>query len=713
MGDSLTQYVARVDAIDPKERIWGDTPYHIDLTPGEGRGGFHFDFVGHNIVAVLGWSLWMPTAYARAKYNHGSTGAVTYMDRVKDKLLKTYNPVNLGWRTLTWEWPGWASAKAWTLSSYRRNAGEDLDPEAFARFEEEVGGRLTSVKSYVERSLYHTVIGSLYVNPQYNMHGELDSILPKITGGTKTSKLISSLVMPFTTGYFGHKWWADYFGTDNPAMIEILRQFQADGLLDKIDEDGFTDMRTWTLHEISTLSSLVTLFEAHKLEQETPFPEDNPAEAARWYGELYARLLRGHPEPAEMDFESPEDISRILSRVRVAGARGETTSFMYEREARELLSRFRQIEARTRQYSLGPESRRTVFLRPAEQSTEDIFRENIEKTLDDAVVVQGILSQTLGSMRENRETFVRLNRTVGGLAMVDTLILADFLFSGSLSGFLHSDGTAASASRGTGSGLAALRRRFGRWTQKLVRGWALPAAIATVPLYFWLGKHAGAHGNIQGVHAELLEELQDILFQLTYTLTTVQVAQAYDGEALTPEIRSTLEEYRAELEEKEELLGEVLRQTQQRNEVLQGRRIYRIPRVLTGYAPVGMGMGASWMGVRWLLYKSSGGFVTRMTDQFAPGLFKLSALFWVGFSPIADGIDQEVALTSQDFFSLNRAYYQTLLEKNMIRHVLEEGVDSIDWQRDVVDRALEDETMAQAVIYQNRLIELLESVEAD
>ena len=103
-----------------------------------------------------------------------------------------------------------------------------------------------------------------------------------------------------------------------------------------------------------------------------------------------------------------------------------------------------------------------------------------------------------------------------------------------------------------------------------------------------------------------------------------------------------MEEYQAEIEQKRILLEEVLQRTRHRNEVLQGQRLYRIPRILTDYSPIGIGMSASWIGVRWTLFKSSAGFVTRMTDKFARGLFKVSALLWIGLSPIANGIEEEI-----------------------------------------------------------------------
>ena len=70
-------------------------------------------------------------------------------------------------------------------------------------------------------------------------------------------------------------------------------------------------------------------------------------------------------------------------------------------------------------------------------------------------------------------------------------------------------------------------------------------------------------------------------------------------------------------------------------------------------------------------------------------------------------------MTAHDFFKINKAYYQTLLEKNMIQQVLEGREDSIDWERDVVEKALEDNAMAESMVYQNRLMELLENVEEE
>ena len=725
-GDVLSQHRARKDAIDPKERIFGNSPYHIDFTPGEGTGGIHFDLVGSTLLGIKGWALGMPLGYARMRYNHGSSGAITYMDRMKDGIIKGYHYGNIAWGTAQ-SWPAWWLSKRWVTHDYRKKAGDNYDPDFLNKLEEDLGDRLTSVKSVVERNLYNTVVGALYISPQYYMQQELSRFLPKMLGsrvGWLADKFVSLFVMPYTTGLFYHRWWVDYFGTDNPTMIEILRQFNADGLLDKIDEDGFTDLRTWTLHEVTTLANLVTLFEAHKLEQETPFPEDNVADGARWYANLYARMMNGHPPPTEFGFdEDPEQLSEFLSRVKVGKSEGEESlPFEHEEAAAEFLSRLKQIESRTREYSLAKESQRTVFLRPTPKSPEDILQQNLEAALDDAAMVQERLVETLRVLNENRKDFIQLKRSMNTLAIVDTLILADFLFSGAVTNFVASTPNAVLSWPSKMKKLTTNIRppinrvmgRFNEWTQKVVRRWGLPAALSSIPLYFWLSKHAEAHGNIQGLHAGLLEELQDILFQLTYELTNAQLALAYDGEVLSAETRTTLGKYQNELEEKEDVLRELLQHTERRSRSLQGRNpLYRAPKVLAKYSPVGIGMGASWLGVRWLLFKGSKGFVPRMVDPFAKGLVKVSALFWFGFSPIANGIEQEILLTSNDFFKLNKAYYQTLMEKNLIQQALEGKSDTINWERDVMEKALQDEVMQETLSYQNELMKLLGSTEGE
>ena len=319
--------------------------------------------------------------------------------------------------------------------------------------------------------------------------------------------------------------------------------------------------------------------------------------------------------------------------------------------------------------------------------------------------------------------------------MVDALILTDFLFSGSLgdisrwmgkisskasllsSRSLFSAPYSSSLRRGRtvghlGRQLATVQVQFQGWLKKLTQRLKIPVGLATIPLYFWIEKQIKGHGKMQRQHADLLQELQDILFRLTYHLTTVQVALAYDGEQINSTVKSSLQKYQKELAFKTESLRLVLKETKDHNKVLQEGRIYRVPHIVNDYAPIGAAMGVGWIGVRWLLFKNTRGFVTRMTDQFAPGMIKGSALAWILGGPLAENIKQEVMLTAYDFFKLNKAYYQSLLEQNLIRHVLENDVTTIDWEKDVVARALEDETLKETMFYQNEIMELLENVEA-
>ena len=376
--DIATQYVARMDAIDPRERIWGDSPFHIDITPGQKTGGVHFDMVANTLLNALHFYLGMPVSYAKMNYNFGTSSTVSYFQRMKDGWIRGINPLNLTYATAQ-SWPVWWMSGQLALNNYRQKAGDDFDPKVFSELEQTLNNRLFKFRSVVERKVYTVAVTSTYVEPQYYMQQELDKVISKITGGPKASILIGSIIMPFTTGYFFHKWWADYFGASNPDMIKILKKFNADGVLDKIDKNGMTDLGTWTLHEATTYSTLITLFEMDKLEKELPFPQGYPGEIAKWYAMLYARLGRGH-------HMEQQDLPQILAtKLKVRGSAGE--KFEYAQQAKDLLNQLQQITTHIRQYPIAT-SRKKLFLLPVEKSYAQLLQQNLNASLDDAIKIQ-------------------------------------------------------------------------------------------------------------------------------------------------------------------------------------------------------------------------------------------------------------------------------------------------------------------------------------
>ena len=405
LGDSFTQYRSRQNAADPKERIWGDGPYHIDFTHGDGTSGLHFDIIGSNIAAIIGWSLAMPLSFAKMGKNYGSSTTLSYFARMKDGVRRSFSLVNLV-RGTAISWLGWFASQEWAFRDYRSKVGDEFDPEAFAKLKKKLKDRLTSAKSVIERKIFNTVVPDAYISPQYYMfQSELQGLLSKVLGQSgRESRLMNigfALLMSYTTGFYYHVWWKDYFGTDNPDMIKILKKFKADSVLEKIDSNGFTDMRTWTLYETTAISSLITLFEMHKLEQERPFPRGDPEAMAQWYGLLQFRLMRGIPshllESEDMS-DLMEDISSRLSQVKIRDEK--VTKFEYEEEAKTFIAMLEKIESQTRQYLIKKSSRK-VFFRPESISSVQVIQQNLKASLDDAVKVQGILSRVLSSMQKN------------------------------------------------------------------------------------------------------------------------------------------------------------------------------------------------------------------------------------------------------------------------------------------------------------------------
>ncbi|MCY4644511.1 MAG: hypothetical protein OXB88_07825 [Bacteriovoracales bacterium] len=731
--DSFSQTLARADAVDPKERLWGNGPYHFDFMPGEKSFGPHFDLIGNALMGVPWWLLAMPVSFAKMNYRYGKSSSMSFGHRMKDDLKRAMNPVNLLY-SYPQLWFIWRVSGRWIIHDYGKRAGDDVSPQVLSEIQHNLNDRLWSTRSIFEKRFYMSAIDNLAVFPQYFLREEVGSVLSKITGGPKAISFFNNFIA-FSSGFFFHKWWADYFGTTNPDMIKILKRFDAESLLDKIDEKGLTNLKDWSLHEAMTMSSLITFFEMRKLEKEIPFPKEDISAMADWYGLLYARLLRGHTLPESIDRTGLEE---LLSRVKLrdiqdqdTGSDKGTPSFEYEEEAAEFLAMLDEMKSKTRQYSLE-KSERKIFLMPTGESWEDLLQHNLEAALDDIAQVQGKLTQALRTIDENGRDFKGLGRAGVAVGVVDSLILADFLFSGVISDLsekmLEKAGQMTVRTSGVlakglgrirggdgktlktlGQSLGQTQGRFGQLLKKWSKKVGLPVALASVPLYFWLGDQLDGHGRIQGLHTDLLEELQDILFQLTRTLVSTQLALIYDGRDLSQEGLASFKEYRDRLIDKEKMLRKVLKYTKDRNEVLQKERLYRAPQILAEYAPLGAGIGLSWMGGHWLLSKASKGFVPPRTDRFAPGILKLSLVFWFGFGHIADGIKKETLLTSNDFFRLHTAYRQTLFEKHLIDHILAEKRDSIDWEKDVLEKAMEDRILSETTFYRDRLLEILKS----
>ena len=700
--DLLTQYRARQNSIDPWEKIWGESPYHIDISPGEGRGGVHFDLVANFINQIVGWSLGMPLSYARMNKSYGSSSAISYWKRIKDGLLKSYNPFNIIWGTAH-SYPVYLFASGQALKSYHQNAGENHDPRIHEQVEEKIHKRLTSFWSILERKVYGGTLSMFYISPQYYMQSELNQVLPKIIpGGKKAVKIISMLVMPITTGYKYHEWWPNYFGATNPDMIKLLRTFKAQGVLKKIDENGFTDLRRWSPHEITTVSTLITLLEMQKLEKEIPLPVGDPVALANWYALLYERLSRGQ-DMADFDLE------KDLAKVKIGPAPGEDREFIYAQEAGELLDTLKALEGKMK---ILPSSSGRADHYIVQRERIDPEKEALSKfdsLLDDALMVQSHLSETVLAMKTTKGAFKTYQRGINTIAIVDSLILFDLLFNGKLEGILRElkgKGLSKNALRAQ-KAMAAAQSKYRGIVGKMAKRSIIPARLAAFPIYFWVFNQAKAHTLMEKQNADLLEELQNILFTLTFELGAAQVKGAYAGRALPVKMQGKLRDYARVLGEKKSALEQLLRETQARNEVLSGQRLhYRAPRIFSDYAPYGAGMGLSWMGVRHFLWKNTRGYVSRMSDRYAPGLVKLSVILWFGLGHIANGYEQEISLTTYDMFKLTSAYQQTLMEEAMIDDLIKNR--NVDGKKDYFELIKDDELLKRVLPYRDQFTRFVE-----
>ncbi|MCY4643014.1 MAG: hypothetical protein OXB88_00185 [Bacteriovoracales bacterium] len=697
VGDVIAQYRARQHSPDPRERIWGDSPYHIDITPGEKYAGIHFDLVASFIHQVMGWSLGMPLSYARMGKSYGSAQVITYGARIKDGIMKSYQPPNLIWGFLQ-SYPVWGVAGFSAKMSFKKR-GDDYDPQVYEEMQKEINKRLFSFRSVVERKLYGSAIGLSYVSPQYYMQTELNKVLGKIVPhGKLIEKLIAKLVMPFSTGYKIHQWWPDYFGATNPHLIELLKIFQAEGVLDKIDEKGHTVLGRWTLHEIETVSTLITLLEMQKLEKEIPLPQDDPVALADWYATLYERLNRNN-ESEKIDLE------RLLSqKLKVASGKGDDTPYVYEEEVQELLAHIRGLKDQMIVLVNSSHEKERFILREKEIDPQKETLGLMTSLLDDAAMVQAQLTKALGAMGSNKKSFRRHNLGSNSIAILDSVILFDLFFSNRLLNVLRSP-----ENKAKGPAQKAIRKAQRRYKNVLARIGArsiFAAGAVGLPLYFWFDHQRKAHALMEKNNADLLEELQDILFTLTYELSAAQVHAAYGGSVWPTEMVGGLKEYAKILEAKKSLLEEILTKTYSRNEKLATEHVYRIPRIFTEYAPIGMGMGLSWMGVRHFLWKSTKGFVTRRVDKYAPGLVKYSILLWFTLGHVAQGLEEEIALTSYDLFKLSSAYQQTLMEQAIVGDVLVNR--NIDPEKDYAEFVKSDELLNKVLLYREGLTKVLE-----
>ena len=86
-------------------------------------------------------------------------------------------------------------------------------------------------------------------------------VLGKLTGSQIPTLLLQWIVLPLTSGWKVHQYDAAYFGFNNPQVIELLKFYGIESILDKIDlETGKTDLTNWSPEEVNGFTHLyVTL----------------------------------------------------------------------------------------------------------------------------------------------------------------------------------------------------------------------------------------------------------------------------------------------------------------------------------------------------------------------------------------------------------------------------------------------------------------------
>lgn len=653
VGDTISQWIARSGAYDPSERMWGNTDNHFGLVPFEdGMYGPHFDLLASEMVNAWTWLTSMPLSYAYIDMNYSSKGSISYLRRLVEA-QKRQIP-NTPWAMMN-EYPFWyASSKliAWDYERSHKETGT-FSETAFKRFKEQLDNRTTSASSQLERVLFYEFVGVPYMKPQYTMQGEFNKVSDLIFRTPLVKQAVGGIILPVTTGYGYGKWWGDYFGFNHPATIELMKRLDMDGILKKIDSDGYTNLNEWTEHELTMFFFLISLLEMERYQKEKPVPVGGtPEELAAWYGEIYKNLFAG-------EGPSMNRVQNSLGRLRVIqpaamGKDSITRSTRWGAQAETMLSLFRKMEAGIS---------RLPFTAPNARS-KDSFAVQVTNTpaaaqpavaqlqshLQEAIHINAALSDTLRVMQANKGTMLKMQANSWALNLANTIVLGDQFFS-----------------RGKLLGLPG--DLIGKWnatSQRILNRLALGGVVATVPFFLWLDDQAEAHLRQATNNGVLLRDLQSLLFAATEVITAQYVNASLAGEDLRS-LQGNFSELRTVMEQNKRELESFLKDTQAESEELLTARRYRWAKVYSEYSLFGMGGMAAWIAARYTLFRASQGLILKMTDPFAPFLFKASALAWLYFGHEYRSQQQRIALTTQDFFVLYQSYVSTLLRIELLK----------------------------------------------
>lgn len=727
IGETISQSIARSTLVDPNERSIGSGDNHLELFSLNGKDyGVHFDLIVHDLSNLVGWWLGMPLGLAKSGMSFGAKGKVSLSKRLFDSVKKGFNPVNYAYGQGTLALPV-LRLTSWMLElDYLQDHQDNFDEEQYQKFKQRIDSRLTSFSSFAERKMLGTVVNLPYVNPQFFMQAEFDKIARSLFNSSRPGTMVSALVMPLTSGFFPNRAYGEYFGTNNPYMISLLRKFGAEGILDKIDVNGFTDINSWTETEKSSFYNIMLSLEMAKLAKSKPLSRTaSIEEQTEWFLTVGKNLFGENFTDMEMEDFNP--------RIKIADSESNPLKFRYANEAKEIVD---QIEAIKKQTTILPfikqpltENSVMIVRKIEQESSATSF-----KDLNEVISIQAKLKDAIEALNVNQGNLTQKQKVAISIAIYDTLhLLNSFLMNNQMvdksAGLIspivskierfyyrikntrvynndswvnfRQKNLNFKEVRANKAKLTSVSKFIKRPVDNFLNSNLL--LFGTIPLYLWMDNQIEAHIRIEEHLANLVSELQEVLFSMTKVIVSESIKNNLDSYIDSNELKN----YRKILKEKEELFESIVFNSQTESEKFLESRIYRMPKILATSAPIGMAISGGWMLTHFLLYKNSRGFVKKMTDQFAPGLFKYSLILWIGASQVNNLVEKNMYLHTVDFLKLHPAYYSTLLEIELIDQILK-GVDEpeYDYYGNAL-RALEShENLKRFNAFRDRLQEL-------
>ena len=660
IGDVITQWIARAQLIDPEEHVFGRGDNFLEFIPTFTEPlGIHFDFVFQVTNNAIGWGLMMPMGYARLSKRVGSSEEISLMRRTIDEQIKSLNPANIIWG-LSHSYPIWLGIEAVYDLDYRLDHADDFDQEAYEEFSKKFQDRTISLSSVGERMVFNKLVAMPYINPQYFIQTEFNEAAQLIFKTNAIGMFVSSLVMPVTTGFYMHKWWGDYFGFDNPQMMEILQRMNADGVLSKIDENGYTDLNAWTEEELKGVWTAIFLLEMDKYSKEVPFPVDGEAEdMAIWYANLQSRL---YPEELADKLDQAPTIIKALPNVGEKKGK-ESIPFRYKDEVVSLLNTLKASQDGIVQMTVEVDNNKPwvmVSQEPSEQEIEAEKKSVIQTKLESLRAMQErvLLATSMMSQNENiQNDFQYWNKM---LIISDAAILVNSFFGEAIYDFV--DGSADSIKKGAlklaGRPSATNFKLLGYvkdWMikyRRVVNGSSYTWLGLSIPYYFWQSDQADAHTNIQFDINKLLAELNQILFMMTDDLVRESFAEIASASLSGDKVNELgdLKEYHSQLGQARKSIESSLQETQVYvNSMLTGRS-YRWASVYSDFSPMIMGAMLTWIVTRHTLFKVSKGLIFRMTDDFAPLFLKIGFVTWIVSTELDSQNQQDIQMGYRRLF---------------------------------------------------------------